>query len=230
MATRRSPRLAKRGDRFTEKTYKPYTSAIGQFVLAWNDLHEKLGLLFVAILVIEQRGSQADIDDHAFLERWSGLWSAPANDRPKRDLLRALLNPFIEFDFRHRPRFVEDISWVLDKTIALEGLRNDAVHAPLTWIGKNLVLRLLTGTGELDIVPNVTLGNQRALSLAKKDHQELAKEFRWGRDTALALRDFTDGLHAAVSYAHNPWPRRPSMPNRRPKRKRPQAQRPAPEE
>lgn len=230
MATRRSPRRVNRGDRFTERSYKPYTAAIGQFVLAWNDLHEKLGLLFIAILVVEQRGSRADVDDHMAMERWSGLWSAPTFDRPKRDLLRALLNPFIEDDFRHRPRFVEDISWILDKAIALEGLRNDAVHAPLMWIGKIPLIRMLGGHGELDVIPNVALGNQRAVSLAKKGQRELAKEFRWGRDTVAALRDFTVALRAAVAFEHNPWPRRPSLPDRKPKRKRHRGQRQAPEE
>lgn len=53
-----------RGERFTDRIFKPYVTAIGELALAWNDLHEKLGWLFYLYI---------DTGD----EQGSRLWNAP---------------------------------------------------------------------------------------------------------------------------------------------------------
>lgn len=214
LTKRRPPRA----HRFTERGYKPYVSAIGQFVLAWNDLHEKLGRLFVTIIAaqmqVEETENEELLNSYFEAERWAGLWSSSHYDRPKRALLEALLNPYIAFDSQRFPKFVEDITWILKETDKLEETRNTAVHSPLWWIGdKSLIFQALMGASATPVIPDVTMGNRRAVFLAKAK-KDLLKEFRWARDASLTLRNFTISVDRALTSEHGSWPRRPSLPNR----------------
>jgi len=62
MAKVRAKDVADGYHRFTERDFEPYALAIGQFCLAWNDLHERLGIIFVALCAAtrnQPRGSKA---------------------------------------------------------------------------------------------------------------------------------------------------------------------------
>jgi hypothetical protein len=223
MAKRRSQRRLARGHRFTERGYKPYTSVIGQLVLAWNDLHERLGFLFIAIL--NHRAAEFDAKDVApehegefeshQIERISGIWSSSQFDRPKRAMLESLINHVIQYDLRAFPKFTNDLTWILSEANKLEDIRNNAVHTPLRWIGDSPIVRAFMSAHDVEVYPSVSLGNQRAVKLAKQNlRKDLVRQFRWARDASLVLRDFTILIHRALTVEGAPWPHRPSLPNR----------------
>ena len=208
MAKRRSQRRLARGHRFTERGYKPYTSVIGQLVLAWNDLHERLGFLFIAIL--NHRAAEFDAKDVApehegefeshQIERISGIWSSSQFDRPKRAMLESLINHVIQYDLRAFPKFTNDLTWILSEANKLEDIRNNAVHTPLRWIGDSPIVRAFMSAHDVEVYPSVSLGNQRAVKLAKQNlRKDLVRQFRWARDASLVLRDFTILIHRALT-------------------------------
>jgi hypothetical protein len=218
-------------DSFAERAYAPYALAIGQFVLAWNALHEKLGLLFV-MLLHSAPGWQTDRhyevdseefpDDSANIQRWSGVWSSSALDRPKRAMLRALINPFIIADLRHRPQFAADLTWILDEADKLEEIRNNAVHTPLVWVGKHPAFgEYLLAQHNIDVIPNLILSNKRAITVTKRDlRNRLVDDYRWAREATVVLCDFVGRIGNAMNIEGATWPHRPSLPNRGQKRKR----------
>jgi hypothetical protein len=65
--------------RFTEPGYARYATAIGQLCLAWNDLHEKLGMLFLAAMGATNAPKLAKV------------WHSSNFDRPKRLMLSACI-------------------------------------------------------------------------------------------------------------------------------------------
>lgn len=217
----RSKRKRWLGDRFTERGYQPYVQAIGQLVLAWNDLHEKLGFLFVTLLDLNRVNAEA-ADDEIEIERWSGIWASAAYDRPKRSMLQGVLSENLQGDLKNLPMFKEDILWILKEADKIEEIRNNAVHVPLVWMGNHPVMRELVLGLDLEIVPNVRLGHKRGASIAKRDIRSgLLREYRWAREACLVLRDFTQQMRVAVTWHSpdeppepSPWPHRPSLPNR----------------
>src|SRR5579862_6821487 len=64
---------------FTEKEFAPYATAIGQLLLAWNDLHERLSSLFVMAL------------GAGWVSRPLAVWHSTRADHSKRQMLRAAL-------------------------------------------------------------------------------------------------------------------------------------------
>src|SRR5208282_17649 len=156
---RRRPKLI-RGDRFTDKIFKPYVSAIGELALAWNDLHEKLGWLF-----------------YNFVDTGDGLgyrlWNAPQFDRPKRALLEAAAQSMTSQMHQDYPRLKDDILWLLKQVDTLEDARNTVIHSPLFASNDLALIPDLAAVKDLATVrtvgPNIRLQNARALRLAKKD-------------------------------------------------------------
>ena len=215
VAKRRRPKLE---DRFSERGYRPYIVTIGQFVLAWNSLHEKLGLLFVVLLQAHRpltAGDRLPEEDDHHLRRWAGVWSSAAYDRPKRAMLKALMNPIIAADFNQFPKLLDDVSWILSEADKIEEIRNNAVHAPLIWVGDHPALAELVSQLESDVIPNLILANKRALLVSRPGMRGgPIKEYRWGRDASLVLRDFTVRIGQAMTDDGFPWPDRPRLPNR----------------
>lgn len=185
-----------KSDSFREKTFRPYVSAIGQVVLAWNDLHEFLGYLFATVM-----------GDEAF-DRAQSVWYSAPSDRIAREMLKAAIEKN-EPDFIETfPNAVSDIVWLINQSTALEDTRNSIVHTPLWRVG------LARSEGPW-IKPVHIHGHKRALKMSLKP--DLLSEFNWCRDTALVLRDYAIKLEAAL-HPHQvrraPWPNRPSLPNR----------------
>jgi hypothetical protein len=77
MATAGKREIRHRALRFESRQFKPYATAIGQFVLAWNDLHETLALLYWTLLgfndKVLDRWNEARFDDRkrALITRWT---------------------------------------------------------------------------------------------------------------------------------------------------------------
>lgn len=218
------------GDSYSEAGYRPYAIAIGQLILAWNGLHEKLGLLFVLLVQFGRPNDPADLfpeNDDPHIARWAGLWSSAQFDRPKRAMLQALLNPILKTDLQAFPKLIEDMTWILKEADKLEDIRNNAVHAPLVWLGDHPALSYIIEKHKIDVIPDVTLANKRAMNVAAKAaNKGLLREYRWARSACLILRDFTAQIGGALSVEGATWPRRPSLPNRGDRKKSRPAKRP----
>lgn len=204
------PLLAASCERFTERELKPCVSAIGRLSLAWNALHEQLVAIFHVLLdrgirKLDEYGMEDDVD-----ERPIKLWNSAKFDRPKRELLRVVIETVTDEERASFPKLVDDLTWLLQRADWLEDARNDAVHSPLLYIGATKAMREAFG---IIIMPNLLYGNPHSAKLAKKG---LLNEFRWCRDTVLALRDSANLISGslALGTALLLWPDRPFLPNR----------------
>lgn len=229
MAKKFSKELRK-GEQFTDARYKAYTTTIGQFVLTWNDLHEKLAFVFTAVLSHDDRKRipEKKRPEYEFreMERLVGIWNSSVYDRPKREMLRGIMVPLVTSDFLEFSNFEEDIRWILDEADRIEEIRNNAVHAPLIHNynefdvspmypasqDRRKYKTVFVGAGK--IIPNVLMSNRRALRIAKRHSDDLLRELRWARDASAVLRDFALRIAWALLYEPAPWPRRPSLPGR----------------
>jgi hypothetical protein len=98
MAKVRAKDIAEGRHQFTEREFEPYALAIGQFCLARNVLHERLGELFILFCTARRaqpRGSKArmdaTVDEENSLAVHAAIWHSGHYDRSKRDMLRALI-------------------------------------------------------------------------------------------------------------------------------------------
>jgi hypothetical protein len=119
---------------------------------------------------------------------------------------------------------LERFSVEIDK---VEDARNDAIHAPLTFMPKPGAQHSSAADGAMiaktKIVPSTAFDNRRAVKLLNK---ELLTEFRWCRDMSIALSRYAGDIYDAI--AANPrdsdvWPARPTLPNRGQARKQRQS-------
>ncbi len=171
--------------------WTPYVRALGQFALTWNDLHERLGVIFWSITESEMALS---------------IWQSSNQDRAKRKMLEAIV-PDISLAWRRDfPKLIPDLKWLLHEVTSFEESRNDAVHAPLWNFPDAPNSPVPAGVRAADF-----LGNKRAKNLASK---EILQEYRWCRDTAFTLRDFAMELELALDFPKRPWPDKPKLPNR----------------
>lgn len=190
--TRKRPRGS---EQYTSAAYRPYVMAIGQLALAWNDLHETLGSLFIDITVV--------VD-----EKISAAWQSLGSDRAKRGMLEAVAKSLSPSDIKKNPRGKDDLIWLLRRVTSLEEDRNNAIHSPLRTYDGPIWEMLGKPRG---IAPDDSSGNARAKKLLKKN---LLIEYRYCRDAVIILRDYAEAIQDAWSYPKNPWPERPQLPNR----------------
>lgn len=181
---------------YTSEQYKPYVMAIGQIALAWNDLHEQIGDIFLKVTI------EYMPEEDFFVAGWQSL----STDRAKRAFLRSgmgTLHP------KHE-RWVKEVIWLLGQADRLEEDRNNAIHAPLIWFPAEAEEHGLKG----GVQPHRISMNKRALNLSNKD---LLTEFRWIRDAIIVIRDYAYDLYEAWEWGkeiRRSLPRRPSLPNR----------------
>lgn len=189
------------GQRFTEKKFLPYATAIGQVALAWNDLHEVLSELFCTLY------------GGSWIAKPLAIWHSAKFDRPKRDMLRGMLVHWTNEEKQRRPKAQADITWLLDRATELEEARNNAVHSPLLLIAGGGIVEAARARGLQvpDVISHTLYNNPRALRMALKD---LLFEFRWCRAAVLVLRDYASRLDHALTHDGAPWPGRPKLPNR----------------
>jgi len=174
---------------YTHAAFRPYALALGQLALAWNGLHETLGVLFCSVM------------GGGIANQFLAVWHALKADRAQRDILLAAARTNIRGP--QPVKFIKDIEWVCKQADALEDKRNDALHSPL-WGYKR--------GAHTTILPMAGFGHVRATKLFEK--KDLIKEFRWCRDSAIILRDFAEAIDWALADYNRLWPERPSLPNR----------------
>jgi hypothetical protein len=100
--------------RFTEPVFEPYVKAIGQLLLAWNDLHENLSFLFV----VAMGGGWVDLP--------LAVWHATRTDLSKRRLLLAAIQKQTPNITGQWPKLVDEITWIIKVADKLEGARDDS--------------------------------------------------------------------------------------------------------
>jgi hypothetical protein len=179
----------------THKSFQPYVTAIGQAAVAWNGLHEALRDIFWALTGANRATG-------------STIWYSIRSDRGQRGLIRAIAKLNKETGDMSAVVF-KRVEWLLGECENLANKRDEVIHAPLISTAKD------------GIYPNAYTGNPIAKRLLNK---ELLSEFRWCRDTGMALTDFAMKLHLHIvmpDTAFGPLPEIPSMPNRGQKRSRP---------
>lgn len=190
---------ARKRHRFSETQFAPYVRAIGQLLLAWNDLHERLLMLFIPAI-----GADLLFDG----ERISAIWHSIRQDNSKRKALRAAINRLPADDYEGRDKLVDEICWVLDMTDKLEGLRDDAAHTPLH--------SALPRSTKM-VFPNKGYGNPRAMRILDKK-QDVLTEYSYAYKRILMLRDYVIAIDFAWRNPQLPWPDRPQLPERTPNR------------
>jgi hypothetical protein len=179
--------------RFESKQFQPYATAIGQLVLAWNDLHEILVVLYWTLL---------GFDDKTFDE-----WDAAKFDHKKRALISKWIKSLPAKSKALAPDLYADLEWLVAQINILAEPRNDTAHSPLTIIQDTPFLnRHHFKTG---VTPNTTWGNSRAKRLFGKD---LLVEFRTYRNSASKLADYARTMERSLADEHTPWPARPILP------------------
>ena len=185
----------------TSRVFDPYTKALGQLALAWNELHETLSVVFCMVM------------GGGLVNQFLAIWHEIKVDRAQRDILLAAARAG-QMNGSPFPRLVADLEWIWTKAREVEDARNDALHSPL-WGSHR-------GPGASVVVPMTGLGHVRAKKLGAKD---LLSEFRWCRDAAVVLTAFARELDHAMQGYGLAWPDRPDWPNRgQTKKKKPHRQ------
>ncbi len=196
--------------RFSEPPFDPYTKAIGQLLLAWNDLHERLASLFVMAM------------GGGWINRPLAVWHKTRMDIAKRELLRAAINHLTDAETSKRPKLVEEITWILDNAKKLEDLRDDSAHGPLSvgYMSASILdfENILSNSNILSgmrafVGPNTILQNPRAVTISKRP-TDLLQDFRYAKERVLILRDYAIAIDAAWGNERLPWPDRPPLPDR----------------
>ena len=197
--------------RYTEPPFKPYALAIGQVLLAWNDLHERLSTLFA-----ESLGPT-----HFFAFT---IWHSIRSDYSKRQVMRAMINELTKAHTKERPKLVEEVIWILNCCDELEGKRDDAAHTPLYHYEYGLLNSpnilaepniLHVGIG---VQANYSFENPRARRFIRQNRDVLV-EHKHTRERICILRDYVIAIDYAWMNAHVPWPDRPRLPDRKPNRR-----------
>ena len=106
-------------------------------------------------------------------DRSVGIWNAAVYDRPKRELLKAVVEAMIEEDRKEHPERHAGLAWILTETEKLENARNNAMHAPLS-LAFSAAEAKRVGLREY-ATKDTSLKNRRALKLEGKD---LLSEYR----------------------------------------------------
>jgi hypothetical protein len=178
-----------------EAKLKPYAVEVGRLVYSWNHLQHVLGGLFWMVSGIANGMIPL------------AAWNAVPSDRTQRDMLRAATEARFVKDDPDEKRVREDILWVVARVNELASHRNNAVHAPFSFlIGVDGVARL---------EPMSMTRNKRALNLVGKD---VVREFRLYREYFDSLAAFASTVDYCWRFRHSgvvsiDWPTRPVLPH-----------------
>src|ERR1700722_7530402 len=167
--------------RFTESLFEPYAKAVGQLLLAWNDLHERLSTLFVMAM------------GGGWVNRPLAVWHSSVRDYAKRQMLRAAIADMPEPEKAGRSSLIAEITWILDAADKLEGFRDDAAHTPLVYLFRGVAAADIRNAA---IYPNISFQNPRAVRIDQKNKDILA-DSRYARERIIILRDYAIAIEAA---------------------------------
>jgi hypothetical protein len=145
------------------------------------------------------------------------IWYSATTDRARREMLRSVVRSPIPdggsaATLKAMKQHAADLAWILSETEKLEDTRNNIVRAPLWYMDPRS--RLYWYKGESPAAPVVrpydAEGNPRAKRLSQKD---LLVEYRWFRDSCMALAEFTGALMEKWAF-WQPIRDRPRLPTR----------------
>jgi hypothetical protein len=213
-----------RRPKYTEPQFEPYVKAIGQLLLAWNDLHERLATLFVTAM------------GGGYVNRPLAVWHSIRSDMGRRQLLGAAIGQLSDREIGQRLKVAAEIDWILQQTNQLEGYRDDSAHTPMRSsellsifsISNLFSVPNIFAIGAKPVLPDTAFQNPRAIRIDTKN-KDLLIEYKYARERLIVLRDYAIAIDAAWSNAQLPWPDRPDLPERKPRRRRrPRATSPKP--
>ena len=82
--------------------FDAYVAAVGRVAHAWNYLHEKLGMLFVAVSGMERNLALS-------------IWYSVTNDHFQREMLKAAVSATNSERLAKLPKAPDDLKWLLDR-------------------------------------------------------------------------------------------------------------------
>lgn len=176
---------------FNARYFNSYTKAVGELILAWNDFHIVLSMLFATVIKIPNRIVP------------NTIWNFLETDRRQRDLLKVLVELSV-LNYNIPKNLKKEIIWVLDEAQKVENARNNFAHSPI----------YIEAPGEF--MPWYHMGNRRAGNLKGRD---LLKEARMYYRRLIKIREYAEKLTDTLdrTQARHPnvkLPKRPSLPNR----------------
>jgi hypothetical protein len=172
-----------------EKVFEPYARAVGKLVASWNQLQERLGELFSAIVTKENP------------EIGFAIWHAAQNDRTQREMLKAAARAATEKALL-TDQMGADIRWLLGRADEFANKRNDAIHAPVAFF---------TDQNDTHLMTEYIYGNPRAHHLKGKN---LVDEFSWCERNVTELSGYALRCAFWLRNRSLPWGERPKLPNR----------------
>jgi hypothetical protein len=173
-----------------------YVKTIGQVAYASNQFHEELSEIFARVIAADRDIALA-------------IWYSATNDRPQREMLKAAIVASPTDRWLPRlPRARDDLLWLLSKADTFADRRNDAVHVPCS-----VVVDTIAKAADV-IVPDY-IRYKRAARLRSK---QILIEFDWCARTFAVLSEFTYRAERSMFSEHFPWPDRPPLPDRLPKK------------
>jgi hypothetical protein len=170
-----------------DAAFTTYATLIGKVAFQWNMLHENLGVLFGTLLPIRNKKVAFDI------------WNACRNDRATRDILRSTARHKLNC----KPKQLEAIEWLLDKTNSLSDDRDSIIHSPYSFEP--------APPGPLRTVPSQHFGNRLAKRLENSD---LKDKLNVTHEKLLQLSNFAVGINeyfVRPGGAKRPWPQTPLL-------------------
>jgi hypothetical protein len=208
----RAMKISRASQRYTTKEFRPYVIALGRLALAWNDLQESLAALFWTLSnFAPEPGGAVNYNP-----LW--IWASLKSDRAQREMLKSVIEHSRHFWSTEKAK--KDLIWLVDRANELEDVRNNAIHSPLFAVDKSFWGTHAQSTEK--VAPAFWLFHQRAANLMKSTN--VLGEFRYCDKAAITLSDYARTLDQALAQwqvANFPWPDRPSLPIRPPKKKPP---------
>jgi hypothetical protein len=173
--------------------FEAYVEAVGRVAHAWNYLFEKLERLFEVVSGIDERMARA-------------IWYASDNDRVLIDILKATTLSASAHLWTKKPTAQDDVLWLVERIRNLHDARNNAIHAPCSFVVDH------EGT---EMAASFFTDHKRAKNLRGKS---LLVEFDWCEKWTERLSTFSVEIERSLISVNYPWPKRPSQPNRQPKK------------
>jgi hypothetical protein len=171
---------------------KPYAQKIGELVVIWNTLHDRLSHIFSHVLKASDRDKMA-----------IAVWHSTENDYLQRKMLRAAAANATELKENERKAIV----WLLNKIDeSLRHSRNDAIHAP--WI---LMSGIVDDQLKSWYAADLFSLNPHVKPLKWKDMLEELKDYE---EFAGCLASYAGQLRRALNNpARYAWPDKPKLPH-----------------
>jgi hypothetical protein len=186
-------------DKYATPEFAPYTVALGQLALAWNELQHNLCELF-SLVTLQELPKAGDMVNFAPTYVWHSIRS----DRSQRDMLSAAIE---HSKLGSSNELARDGKWLCDRVDELENRRNDIFHSPL--------IPWQRGKEHTEIIPNVFMKNPRAKQLAGA--ADLLEEIKSAANCALKLSNYAQWIIVALMGNSASWPDRPVLQGRKPK-------------